>query len=89
MFPVLVDRDDAATIRQLLHDAELLLGRISTELRDLAAYWSDALTEPLELPDVETLSWLLRDIANRRSLPQSLRDRARYWATYLEGRLVS
>jgi hypothetical protein len=89
MFPVLVDRDDAATIRQLLHDAELLLGRVDPALRDMAGYWSDALTEPLEPPDVETLSWLLRDIANRRSLPQSLRDRARYWAGYLKGRLVS
>jgi len=89
MFPVLVGRDDAATISQLLHDAVPLLGRISQDLRDAASYWADAMVEPLEPPDLSTVAWLLRDISHADRLPRSLRDRARYWATYLQGRLVS
>jgi hypothetical protein len=89
MFPVLVDRDDAATIATLLHDAAPLLGRVSQDLRDAACYWAEVMTEPLEPPDVGTVAWLLRDISEQRRLIPGLRDRARYWAGYLEGRLAS
>ncbi len=89
MFPVLVDRDDARTVAQLLLDAQPLLGRIDPHVRDLAGYWAEAMTEPLEPLDVGTVAYLLRDMSHEQRLPGSLRDRARYWATYLEGRLVS
>jgi hypothetical protein len=41
----------------------------------------------MERGDLQTVAWLLRDASASRRLPASIRDQARYWAAYLEGRL--
>jgi hypothetical protein len=41
----------------------------------------------MERGDLQTVAWLLRDASSSRHLSAILRDRSRYWAAYLEGRL--
>jgi hypothetical protein len=74
--------DDAATVAELLR----LIGqhrKTGEELRDAAIYWSAALDPDMEAADLQTVAWLLRD-ASASALDIATRDRARYWATYLE-----
>ena len=56
------------------------------ELRDAAVYWSVAIDPDMECADLQTIAWLLRDASAHRRVPTASRDRARYWAAYLEGR---
>jgi hypothetical protein len=43
----------------------------------------------MECADLQTVAWLLRDASAHRRVPTTERDRARYWAAYLEGRMAS
>jgi hypothetical protein len=43
----------------------------------------------MECADLQTIAWLLRDASAQRRVPAAKRDRARYWAAYLEGRMAS
>jgi hypothetical protein len=90
LLTVAIDVDDRKTI------AEVLLAFDNpnfghSDLQAAAAYWSDVVRESeiLEAADVGTVAWLLRDASAWRNAPTSTRARARYWATYLEGRLMS
>src|SRR5215216_4797535 len=87
LFPVLLNSGDTATIRELLAQVPPYRG-VDAELSAAAAYWADGMAEPLEPMDVETVAWLLRDLQRQPALPAPTRDRCRYWATCLEGRLV-
>jgi hypothetical protein len=87
MLPLL-DSDDAAVIRELLAQIPPQRG-VDPAVRDAANYWADGMDEPLSTVDVQTLAWLLRDLQRQPALPVPTRDRCRYWATYLEGRLAS
>ena len=80
--------DDAATVGELLREIGISIGTLE-ELRDAAIYWSAAIDPDMECADLQTIAWLLRDASNWRRIPVAKRDRARYWATYLEGRMVS
>jgi len=79
--------DDAAVIGELLSE---LGTHIATpeELRDAAVYWSAVIDPDMEHADLQTIAWLLRDASAQRRVPTARRDLARYWAGYLEGRLV-
>ena len=51
---------------------------------DDAATVAELLREiAMEHADLATVAWLLRDASAQRRMPVAMRDRARYWATYL------
>jgi UTP:GlnB (protein PII) uridylyltransferase len=88
MLRTTIDRDDVATVGELL--AEIGQGRgTPDELRDAAIYWSAAIDAEMECADLQTIAWLLRDASAQWRIPPPRRDRARYWAAYLEGRMAS
>jgi hypothetical protein len=81
-----IGQDDAATVGELLREIGQGPGT-PEELRDAAIYWSAAIDPDMECADLQTIAWLLRDASSHRRVPN--RDRARYWAAYLEGRMAS
>jgi hypothetical protein len=81
-----IGRDDAVAVRGLLQE----VGRASAvpnDVRDAAGFWSAEVGPEMERGDLQTVAWLLRDASSSRHLSAILRDRSRYWAAYLEGRL--
>jgi hypothetical protein len=81
-----IGRDDAVAVRGLLQE----VGRASAvpnDVRDAAGFWSSEVGPEMERGDLQTVAWLLRDASSSRHLSAILRDRSRYWAAYLEGRL--
>jgi hypothetical protein len=83
-----IGQDDAATVGELLCEIGQGPGT-PEELRDAAIYWSAAIDPDMECADLQTIAWLLRDASSHRRVPTPDRDRARYWAAYLEGRMAS
>jgi hypothetical protein len=83
----LIGPDDAATVSQLLGD----LGQTSEVPRDISAaaqFWASEVTPGMDRVDLQTVSWLLRDISAQRPIAPAQRDQARYWAAYIEGRIA-
>ena len=83
-----ISPDAVAAIGELLSELGQGMG-MPEELRDAAVYWSAAIDPDMELPDLATVAWLLRDASAQRRVPTAKRDLARYWSAYLEGRMVS
>jgi hypothetical protein len=90
LLTVAIDVDDRKTIAEVLVAFDNpRFGH--ADLQAAACYWSEVVrdTATMEAADVQTVAWLLRDAAAWRKAPTPTRDRARYWAGYLEGRLMS
>lgn len=96
MAPPILGPDDRATISELLGEADRATGE-TADLAAAAAYWCNVLDPALdrdatpptyEPADLQTVAWLLRDLSTSRRLPGPTRDRARYWAAWIEGRLT-
>jgi hypothetical protein len=76
----------ASTVGRLLR--EIGHGRgLPTDLRDDANQFAASVRRKMDRRDVERVAWLLWNVSSTRSWPSSRREQARYWATFLEGRL--
>jgi uncharacterized protein (UPF0147 family) len=83
----LIGPDDATTVSQLLTD----IGRgseVPSDIRAAAQFWSSEVNPEMDRVDLQTVGWLLRDAAAQRKVAPANRDRARYWAAYIEGRTM-
>jgi hypothetical protein len=58
--------------------------RLGRSQRDEADYWASQIQSALDIDDVQTIAWLLVDIAGHPLVPDQLCQRARAWATALE-----
>jgi hypothetical protein len=60
---------------------------VSSDLRANAAYWARAMARKMDRRDLQTVAWLLLSASGEGHVPFARRRNARYWATYLEGRI--
>jgi hypothetical protein len=60
---------------------------IPSDLRANADYWAHAMARKMDRRDLQTVAWLLLSASGERSVTFARRRNARYWATYLEGRI--
>jgi hypothetical protein len=86
MAKVRIRTRDATAVSQILR-------RISQEpqvpedLRQRAFYWASEVQRTMNSDDLQMVAWLLRDASAYRGKPALGRDKTRYWAAYLEGRI--
>ncbi len=60
---------------------------VPSDLRANAAYWARAVARKMDRRDLQTVAWLLLSASGERRVSFSHRRNARYWGTYLEGRI--
>lgn len=60
---------------------------IPPDMRANANYWAHAVARKMDRRDMQTVAWLLLSASGERSVTFARRRNARYWATYLEGRM--
>jgi hypothetical protein len=77
---------DAAGISQSLQDLGHLRG-VPDSLREDAERLAGAVRRKMDAQDLRMVAWLLRDASGLSVVPPDSQDDARYWASYLEGRL--
>jgi hypothetical protein len=86
MSSVRIGPTGAMTVGRLLRD----IGRgrgMSPDLRNDASRFASLMRRKMDRRDVERVAWLLWNVSSARSYPYSQRKQARYWATFLEGRM--
>jgi hypothetical protein len=77
---------DASGISELLRELGKEEGMPEGLRRDAAA-WAGSVRRRMDQRDLRMVAWLFRDASGLGSVPPSCQDDARYWASYLEGRL--
>jgi hypothetical protein len=86
MASVRIGPTGASTVGRLL--SEISHGKgLPPDMRDDAGRFAAAIQRKMDRQDVEKVAWLLWNVSAARSWPSSRREQARYWATFLEGRL--
>lgn len=60
---------------------------IPSDLRANADYWARAMARRMDRRDLQTVAWLLLSASDERNVTFARRRNARYWGTYLEGRI--
>jgi hypothetical protein len=86
MASVRIGANGAATVGRLLREIGEG-GGLSPDVRRNASRYAAAVRRRMERRDVEMIAWLLRDVSSTGEYPLSRRERARYWAAFLEGRI--
>jgi hypothetical protein len=61
--------------------------QVPDDLRQQAFYWASEVQRTMNSDDVQMVAWLLRDASTYHRKPVFGRDKTRYWAAYLEGRI--
>jgi hypothetical protein len=83
---VRIGTSGAATVSRLL--GEIGAGRgLAQDLRSFASHWAPAVQRKMDRRDVEVVASLLRSASVARGFPASEREKAHYWAGYLESRM--
>jgi len=86
MANIRIGTNGAATVGRLLQEIGEN-GGVDPDVRRNAARYSSAVRRRMDRRDVETIASVLRAVSSSGQYPSSRRERAQYWAAYLEGRI--
>jgi hypothetical protein len=86
MAKVRIGHKDATSVSQLLVQISQL-PEVPEDLKRQAFYWASEVRRTMDRDDLQIVAWLLRDASAYRRKPIFGRDKTRYWAAYLEGRM--
>jgi|RhiMetdeSRZDD1v2_1073273.scaffolds.fasta_scaffold1851047_2 hypothetical protein len=86
MRSVRIGSSGVATVSRLLGDISAGRG-LASDLREYATYLAPAVQRKMDRRDVEVIASLLRSASVARDFPPAKREKAHYWASYLESRM--